>query len=149
MAAVAGAIAEYVGQRLVEKSKGEVIVENGGDTFVNLSSGCVVGIHAGNSILSGRVGIRLDDLDFPLGVCTSSGTLGHSRSYGQADAVTVVSPRCALADAAATAAGNMVRAKRDIQKALDFLQQIDGVKGAVVVKGDCVGAFGHIELVAL
>ncbi len=149
MAAVAGAIAEYVGKRLVVCSRGEVIVENGGDTFLNLSSECVIGIHAGDSVLSGRIGIRIDAGPSPLGVCTSSGTIGHSKSFGRADAVTVVSQSCALADAAATAAGNLVKKKADIQTALDFLKEIEGVLGAVIVKQDVIGAFGQLELVAL
>ncbi len=149
MAAVAGAIAEYVGKRLANATKGEVIVENGGDSFIRLLSQCVVGIYAGSSILSGRIGIRLDASVDQVGVCTSSGTLGHSKSFGTADAITVVSGNCALADAAATAAGNLVKKKTDVEYALDFLRTIEGVDGAVVVKQDVVGAFGNFELVAL
>ena len=149
MAAVAGTIAEYVGRRIQKEISGEVIVENGGDVFLRVFSPVTVAVFAGSSVLSGRLGIRLDSNGEALAVCTSSGTVGHSTSFGTADAVTVISGNCALADAAATAAGNLVKRKPDVEDALNFLKELEGVDGAVVVKQDLVGAFGKIELVAL
>ncbi len=110
MAAVAGAIAECVGRELLEFSP-EVIVENGGDIFLKVSHRRTVGIFAGDSPLTGRIGIQIEARDTPLGVCTSSGTVGHSLSFGRADAVVVLAPAAALADAAATAIGNRVSRK--------------------------------------
>ena len=149
MAAVAGAIAEYVGKRILNKVTGEVIVENGGDVFLYVRSPVTVAIYAGESVLSGRVGIRLYNEDKTVGICTSSGTVGHSRSFGRADAVSVICTDCALADAAATAAGNLVKTKADIHKGLDFLRNIKDILGAVVVKADGIGAFGALELMPL
>ena len=104
MAAVAGAIAEHVGLGLL-KSTNHVIVENGGDIFIKTDAPLTVGIFAGKSSLSLRIGIRLSGGPKPMAVCTSSGTVGHSLSLGRADAVCVAADSCAIADAAATAIG--------------------------------------------
>ena len=68
-------------------------------------------------------------------------------SLGLADAAIIVSNSAALADAAATAVGNLVRAEEDIQAALDFGQTIEGILGIVIIKGDRMGAWGEIDLV--
>ncbi len=149
MAAVAGAISEYVGSRIASLCQGEVMVENGGDIFLRILSPVTVSIYAGKSPLSGKVGVRLTPGKGPVSVCTSSGTLGHSRSFGQADAVTVTGCDCALSDAAATSAANLIQSRRDIARALEFLKGIKGISGAVVIKADAIGAFGDLELVPL
>lgn len=145
MAAVAGAIAECVGRELLEYSP-EIIVENGGDIFLKVNSPKMVGIFAGDSPLTGKLGLVINPEDTPLGVCTSSGTVGHSLSLGKADSVIVVSGSAALADAAATAIGNRIRHPDDIQKAIDFGKSITGLKGLVVIMGTNVGAWGDIRL---
>lgn len=148
MAAVAGAIAERVGRDLLERSP-EIIVENGGDIFVKADGPVVVAVFAGASPLSMRMGLRLDPRENPVGVCTSSGTVGHSMSLGRADAVCVVSGSCALADAAATAIGNRVRSPKDISAALALARDVPGVAGALVVCEDQAGAWGEVEIVPL
>jgi len=80
----------------------------------------------------------------PLGVCTSSATVGPSLSFGRADAVCVLAPSVALADAAASAIGNLVLKKDDIQRALDFGATIPGVEGIVIVFRDNLGVWGDI-----
>jgi ApbE superfamily uncharacterized protein (UPF0280 family) len=146
MAAVAGAFAELVGRRLLEHSP-EIIVENGGDIFVKSNVKRVIGIYAGESPLSNKLGIEVKPGQTPLGVCTSSGTVGPSLSLGLADAVVVLSPSTALADAAATAIGNLVKSADDITTALDHGQKINGVSGIVIIMGDKLGAWGDVELV--
>lgn len=145
MAAVAGAMAEHVGYEIL-KSGDEVIVENGGDIFLKTHERLVLGVYAGKSPLSFKVGLKIDSGDRPMAVCTSSGVIGHSKSFGIADAVCVVSTHCALADAAATAVGNGVKSKKDIVKAIDFGKQIEGVEGIVVIVKDKMGAWGNIEI---
>ena len=148
MAAVAGAVAERVG-RTLRRQTGEVIVENGGDIFLDVDSEIVIGILAGRSPLSSRLGLRIDPAATPLGVCTSSGTVGHSKSYGNADAVCVVSPSCALADAAATAIANHVKTPDDINAAVLKAQTISDVLGVIVIIDDKMGMWGQIELTAM
>ena len=147
MAAVAGAVAEYVGARCALAAAGEVIVENGGDIFISVENTPLISaIWAGKSPLSGKVGLRIRPGMTPIGLCTSSGTVGHSRSFGTADAVTILSGSAALADAAATAVGNMVKTGKDIDAALRAMGEIAGVIGGVIIKGTRLGAWGAVEL---
>ena len=145
MAAVAGAIAECVGEELLEFTP-EIIVENGGDIYLKILKKRVVGIYAGESPLTGKVGLEINPQDTPLGVCTSSGTVGHSLSFGKADAVVVVAISVTLADAAATAIGNRVRQPGDIDKALEYAGDIGGLKGVVIIIGKSVGVWGEVKL---
>lgn len=148
MAAVAGAVAEAVGRALLGTGP-EMIVENGGDVFLRTRRPAVVGLYAGQSPLSRKVGLRVDTGDGPLAVCTSSGRLGHSRSLGRADAACIVAADGALADAAATATGNRVRSPADIAAGVEFARGIPGVSGVVVVCDDRIGVWGQVELVPL
>ncbi|MBT8371558.1 MAG: UPF0280 family protein, partial [Deltaproteobacteria bacterium] len=148
MAAVAGSIAAYVGADLLTYSS-EIIIENGGDVFLQTHQPVTIGIFANQSVLNLRVGIEVVCNNRPLSVCTSSGTFGHSLSQGKADAVTVLSSSCPLADAAATAIGNTVQTKFDIDAALEFGKHIKGVKGLVVIKDDKAGIWGDMKIVRL
>ena len=150
MAAVAGVIAEAVGVALLRQGLDEVIVENGGDVFVARRQECRIGIYAGESVLSGRVGLLLRPPQMPCGVCTSSGSIGHSLSMGVADAVVVQATSTALADAAATRLGNEVSPRPEsIDRALAVARTIEGLTGVVIVSGDRMGAWGGVELVSL
>jgi len=148
MAAVAGAISEAVGSGLLQVSD-EVIVENGGDVFFKTRLPVIVGIYAGNSPLSLKVGLKVDSTTHPVSLCTSSGTVGHSLSFGKADAVCVMSDSCALADAVATAVGNRVRSAGDISSAIHFGKSIPGVFGLVVIIGKNMGLWGSLEVIPL
>jgi ApbE superfamily uncharacterized protein (UPF0280 family) len=148
MAAVAGAMAESVSRDLLELSR-EVIVENGGDIYLATLRERTIGIYAGSSPLSLKLGIVLQPEDTPLGICTSSGTVGHSLSFGRADAVCILSKSAALADAAATAVGNMVQGGKDIDRGLEKGKEIEGVLGTLIIVGDKVGVWGDIRLAKL
>jgi ApbE superfamily uncharacterized protein (UPF0280 family) len=147
MAAVAGAIAEHVGKELLPFSR-EVIVENGGDIFLKTRKTRSIGIFAGDSSpFSGRVALRIEPKETPLGICTSAGTVGHSKSFGRCDAAILLSASASLADAAATAVGNLIQSAGDIQKGIDFARSVDGIKGAVIIKDDRIGVWGEVRLV--
>ena len=146
MAAVAGAVAELVGRKLLAFSP-EVIVENGGDIFLKVNSKRQIGIYAGKSTFTGKLAIEVEPGQTPLGVCTSSGTVGPSLSLGLADAAVVLAPSAALADAAATAVGNLVKSEQDIDAAIEHGKQISGITGIVVIVGGNMGAWGDIKLV--
>lgn len=145
MAAVAGAMVDHVARDLLPYTR-NLIIENGGDIYINLSRDSLIGLFSGNSPLNNRVSIKIRKEEMPLGVCTSSGTIGHSISLGCADACCVKSKSSALADAAATAVGNLVQSKQDIQHALKSGMEIDGALGIVIVVGDYLGAIGDMEL---
>lgn len=148
MAAVAGAIAEHVGRRLRTSCR-EVIVENGGDVYLDVQAPAVVALFAGPSPLSMRIGIRVPAEETPCGVCTSSGTVGPSLSFGRADAVTVWARSTALADAAATALANCIRSAEDLENVLEASSAIPDLKAVAVIVGDRIGWKGRLDLVRL
>jgi len=148
MAAVAGAMAEMVSRDLLKLSK-EVIVENGGDIYLATSKERTIGIYAGNSALSLKIGIVISPEETPLGVCTSSGTVGPSLSLGKANAVCLLSRSAALADAAATAVGNVVKEKKDIELGLETGREIEGVLGTLIIVEEKMGVWGNIKLIQL
>jgi len=145
MASVAGAIAEFVGNELLAFSP-EIILENGGDIFLKSSKKRLIGIYAGKSPLTGKIGLEINGDDTPLGICTSSGTVGHSLSYGKADAVIVLSKSATLADAAATAIGNLIKQPTDISTGVEFAKGIDGLKGVIIIKDNKVGFWGEVKI---
>ena len=145
MASVAGAIAELVGSELLEFSP-EVIIENGGDIYIKSHKDRTISVYAGESALTGKIGLVVKTEQTPCGICTSSGTVGHSLSYGRADAVVVTAPSTALADAAATAIANLIRNPDDIQKGIEYGMNIEGLKGILIIIDDGIGAWGEIEL---
>jgi len=148
MAAVAGAIAEAVGRDLLQHSD-EVTVENGGDVFIATRTGRTVGLYAGQSVLTGRVGLAIQPEDCPLGICTSSGAFGHSLSLGAADSCTVLAHSAAVADALATALCNRIRTAADLARVLHPGQLPAEALGVLAVVEGKVGMHGAIRLVAL
>lgn len=145
MASVAGAIAEYVGKDLLKYSS-NVIVENGGDIFLNVNENVSIGIFAGDSPLSEKIALNINANETPLGICTSSGTVGHSLSFGIADAVCIKSHSAALADAAATSVGNIIKHKSDVKKGLERAMAITGVLGVLIVTGNTLAIQGAMEI---
>ena len=146
MAAVAGTIAEFVGKGLLAYSP-EVIVENGGDIFMQVSDKININIFAGKSPISQKIGIKILPSETPLGVCTSSGTVGPSLSFGRSDSVTVLSSSTALADAAATSIANVIHRKTDIPRGLKLTKSIAQIKGVIIIVGKEIGCQGKIELI--
>ena len=146
MATVAGAIAEFVGKDLLCYSS-EIIVENGGDIFLKSNKKRIIGLFSGkDSAFSKKVGLEIEAEDTPIGICTSSGTVGHSMSFGKSDAVVVVSQSTPLADAAATMIGNHIVGEEDIEKGIRLAKRIEGLKGIVIVKNDKIGFWGEIKV---
>jgi len=145
MASVAGAIAEFVGTELLAFSP-EIIVENGGDIYLKSLGKRLVGIYAGKSPLTGKIGLEITGADTPLGICTSSGTVGHSLSYGKADAVIVLSKSATLADAAATAIANLIKQPGDIPSGIELAKGIEGVLGVIIIKDDNTGLWGKVKI---
>ncbi|MBU1343313.1 MAG: UPF0280 family protein [Proteobacteria bacterium] len=148
MAAVAGAVAEYTGKSLLAFTS-EILVENGGDIFIKSDTDTIFSIYAKNSPFSMTTGIQVKKRDTPYGMCTSSGTLGHSKSFGKADAATVFSDSCPLADATATKLGNMINTAADINAAIDAGKAIPGINGIVIIKGEKIGLWGDLKLVKI
>jgi len=148
MATVAGVFAQRVGEAL-SKISPEVIVENGGDIYLQSKQRRVVAIWAGSSPLSGALGLEIPPEETPLGICTSSATVGPSLSFGRTDATVAVAASATLADAAATAIGNAVSSAKEINRGINVAQGIPGVKGTVIIIGDKFGIWGDLRLCTL
>jgi len=149
MASVAGAVAGYVGRGLLSGYTEQVIVENGGDIYLKADRAVTVSLFAGKSVLSGKLGIKVPVEKMPLGICSSSGTVGHSLSMGRADMVCLVSCSALIADAAATAVCNRIFTGDDLERAAVWAGDIEGISGGVVILDDQMAAWGDIELVSL
>ncbi len=147
MAAVAGAVADFVGRELGRFSR-DVLVENGGDIYLRSWRSRRIGVFAGGSPFTGRLALEIRGADAAggLGVCTSSGTVGPSLSFGRADAAVIVARSAALADAVATATGNRAKGPEDLEAAVDYACSIPGVLGALVIMGDRLAARGKLTL---
>jgi ApbE superfamily uncharacterized protein (UPF0280 family) len=148
MASVAGAVAQFVANRLLEMTK-QVIVENGGDIFLKVNRPVTVSILAGRSPLSEKIGLKIPTRQMPIGICSSSGTVGHSLSMGAADVVCLLSSSAVLADGAATALGNRIKSKENLEMVAQWVEEIEDILGGVVVIGDSMAAWGDVELESL
>ena len=147
MAAVAGAFSERLGNDLKNKFHiQEMAIENGGDIFLSILNPMILSVYAGNSPLSGKIGIQIPQGTGQIGVCTSSGTVGPSLSFGKADAVMVACKNTALADAWATALGNRVKSSVDIDKVLKFTELLEEILSVVIICGGSVGIRGKFEM---
>jgi uncharacterized protein len=145
MASVAGAIAQFTGEELAPYSH-EIIVENGGDIYINSKHNRLIGIYAGDSPLSGKIGFELQAKDFPLGIGTSSGTVGHSLSFGKADAVIILAKSAILADAAATSTANIIFTAGDIAAGIEHAKNIRGTEGIIIIKDEKIGIYGKFQI---
>jgi hypothetical protein len=148
MAAVAGAVAEHVGRRLLAVA-GNVIVENGGDVFARLDRPVVFRMYAGEgSPFSDRVGFTVDARR-GLGVCTSSGVVGPSLSMGRADAVVALAGSATEADAAATCLANRIHEPSDVDAVVGEVGRKENLAGIIACVGDRIGFWGDLKLVRL
>lgn len=147
MAAVAGAVARFVGEKLAPYCS-YLLIENGGDIFVKAKKTITVSVYAGeDSPFNGKLRFSVDPQSKPLGICTSSGTVGHSLSFGNADAVVTVADEAEVADAAATAIANRVKSPANIQTALDAEKESGILKAVIIACDQSMGAWGNIQLV--
>ena len=146
MAGIAGLFSEHIVKRIrKDTSNAEILAENGGDIFISTTSELLISIYAGDSPLSKKLALKIPKGEW--GICTSSGTVGHSTSFGKADAVTVVSKSTVLADALATHIANQVHTPDDIQEVLEDSNKYKGIEGVVIICEDKIGITGNIELV--
>jgi len=148
MAAVAGTLSQLTLNFLLNHKAQHAIVDNGGDIALKINKEVVMGLYAGSSSLSGRIGFRIKPRKKALGICTSSGTVGHSISFGQADSVTVFTSSASVADALATSIANHATGHGEVElvenclaKSEEFREHLQGV---LVVVGESAGTVGKI-----
>ena len=147
MATVAGAFATYIAQELKKQFNiEEIIVENGGDIYADIKDNIDVAIFAGESPLSRKIGLQIDAEESPLGICTSSGTVGPSLSFGKADAVMIVCKDALLADGYATVFANQIQTSNDINPVLELIGREKDILSALLVKDDKMGIIGKFGI---
>jgi hypothetical protein len=145
MAAVAGAIADLAVSDMKDAGCEVAVVEDGGEISADSSETVDVAVAAGDEPLSKRFGFRLTE--FPVGVATSSGRFSHALSFGDAEAATVFCKDAVLADAAATAVGNLVKGEdvhAAIKAGINRGFSIKGVEGVLIIYQGKVGMAGKI-----
>jgi len=148
MATVAGAVSEYIGRDISNLTQ-DFIIENGGDIYLRTSVERTIQVHAGRSPFSEHIGIRIPPSAESRGVCTSSGTVGHSLSFGKADAVCILGRSSLFADGLATCLGNIVQKKDDIARAIEEGQKFSGITAILIILGDQLGAWGDLDIVEM
>jgi ApbE superfamily uncharacterized protein (UPF0280 family) len=145
MAAVAGVLADLAVKDMIADGCEVAVVENGGEISAVSNMPIDVAVAAGDAPLSKRFGFRLTD--FPVGIATSSGRFSHALSFGDAEAATVFCRNAGLADAAATAVGNVVKGDDylgAIQQGIDKALSIQEVEGVLIMYQGHVGTAGKI-----
>lgn len=149
MAALPGALAELASRSMMGLGCRVRVVENGGEVSAASDRELCVALYAGASPVSTKIGFSLGADDLPAGLATSSSTVSHAVSFGDADAVVVYAEGAALADAAATRVCNAVRgdAEAAVQKGLEEADKIDHIYGVLIVKGRYVGREGRLPRV--
>jgi ApbE superfamily uncharacterized protein (UPF0280 family) len=145
MAAVAGVLADLAVKDMVNFGCRIAVVEDGGEISATSNIPVDVALAAGDEPLSRRFGFRLTE--FPIGVATSSGRFSHALSFGDAEAATIFCKNAGLADAAATAVGNVVKGEDHhaaIRHGIERALSIEGVEGVLVIYKGFVGTAGKI-----
>ena len=147
MAAVAGAFSESIGMAIqAEFAIEEIVVENGGDIYLSLKHDLLMSVYAGDSPLSGKLGVQIKADNTPLGVCTSAGTVGPSINFGKADAVMVICSDTALADAYATAISNNVKCADDISVQQQLYSTEKEIISLLMICQGQIGIYGQFEI---
>jgi ApbE superfamily uncharacterized protein (UPF0280 family) len=146
-AAVPGALADLAVEEMSRHGASVCLAENGGEVAANSRIPLNIGVYAGASQISGRIGFRLEPDDFPAGISTSSATVSHAMTFGEADAAVAFADTAALSDASATAICNAVTGEdteASVQAGLEAAEKIPHVRGALVVRGRYVGSIGKL-----
>jgi ApbE superfamily uncharacterized protein (UPF0280 family) len=145
MAAVAGVLADLAVKDMVAVGCDVAVVEDGGEISAVSNVPIDMAVAAGEAPLSKQFGFRLTQ--FPIGVATSSGRFSHALSFGDSEVATAFCVEAGLADAAATAMGNVVKGEdvdEAIKRGIEVAKSIVGVKGAFILFKGHVGTWGTI-----
>lgn len=133
MAAVAGAIADLLLETLSNAYTFSFCsIENGGDCAIVSTRATYVALASESARFQGFLTLELPPGHW--GVATSSGTVGHSINFGQADTCTIVASSGALADAWATRCSNAIHDKSTLEQTawlVDTTDQIDAFFGCI------------------
>ena len=139
-----GAITDHVG-RLLARRVGEVAVAGPGDYFVVTRKRTKLTVFRGEDEAD-DMAIAIDPKRGPVGVFTTTGK--RKLPVESVDGLAVIASSCALADAAGTYALGVLAKPDSMKKALDYLQRVEGVRGAIVLRDGAIGVAGAVEIAA-
>src|SRR4030065_1880191 len=105
MATVAGTIAQGALEAMEAAGCANGWVDNGGAIALKLNEPATLEVFSEPGSAS-AFALELERTDGHIGICTSSGRLGHSISFGDADVAGVMAEDGGLGGAAATARGH-------------------------------------------
>lgn len=144
MAAVAGTMAQLAGQAAKNAGVIDVLVDNGGDLYLDLSQSITLGVFAGNHPLSGKIALEIEPEMTPCGLCASSGKMGHSFSEGKCDLALVYGDSGSIADAVATYAANLVTRREELEKAAEKAVSVSGIRGVILLADGMTAMAGSL-----
>ena len=148
MACVAGTISELSLNYLISKGSKYSIVENGGDIALINDERLLCGIYSNNQVLTNNIAFEIKARKKPLGLCTSSGKIGHSISFGESDSVSVIAKSASVADGLATRIANEVRGDTSEDKISNALECCEDFKeffdGVLIISQNHVGTVGRL-----
>ena len=145
MASIAGALCDYLAKSLAGRCS-FLMIENGGDVYIKSSDPLEVGIFTKNIYFKDKLTLLVEAGQTPCGICSSSGSFGHSLSLGKSDLVTVLSRTATIADAAATSIANTINSEEDIDTAIARFSQYKEVEGLIIIKNKRIGLWGKLQL---
>jgi ApbE superfamily uncharacterized protein (UPF0280 family) len=145
MASIAGALCDHLAKSLIDRCS-FLMIENGGDVYIKSSDPLEVGIFIKNTYFKDKLTLIIEAGQTPCGICSSSGSFGHSLSLGKSDLVTVLSRTATIADAAATSIANTINSEEDIDKAIARFSQYGEVEGLIIIKNKRIGLWGKLQL---
>ena len=128
MACVAGTISELSLNYLMQNNSKNSIIENGGDIALINDKTTICGIYSNNKVLGNEIAFQIKPQKDSLGICTSSGKIGHSISFGSSDSVTVIGKSAAIADGLATRIANDVVGETSEDKVSNALETSENFK---------------------
>ena len=148
MACVAGTISEMSLEYLIRLASKCSVVENGGDIAMINDRTVLCGIYSDNPVIGNNIAFKVKPRKNPLGICTSSGKIGHSISFGQSDCVTVLSKSASLADGLATRIANEVKGPDSESRVMNALESAENyrelMEGVMIISDDNVATLGRL-----
>lgn len=144
MATVAGTIAQRALEAMAREGCTHGWVDNGGDIALVLDRPVTVEVFCDTSSPE-AVGLELPPSNGMIGVCASSGRLGHSVSLGDVDVAVAKCDSAILADALATAIGNAVSTEDDLGRCFERFRGVSGFRGGLVLRDGSAGLFGSVD----
>jgi len=143
MATVAGAIAQAALDAMASEGCTHAWVDNGGDIALVLESPITLEVFTTPGS-SKAFAFDLRTTGRKMGICSSSGRLGHSISFGDSDVAVAIADDAVVADAFATALGNEVKDRESLGRCFDTLNNTKSVIGGLVMMDGEVAIYGTV-----